>query len=491
MGGTDTAWGCRSRPPTIVMGPPPRREPRRPEPRPDREPEPGGPPPSEPGHRLDPPTTAVLVAIDLAGLLGIVCAIHHSPGASVTDWVLFAMLTACALAYTELTAAGAERRRRARERHGSVGMVDQASIWFFGAALLLPPMLAALVVVVVRIRGAHLIRRPAALWIANMSAVLLSVAGVSVVRAVIADDAWPRDFASYASEHGLRVMALLAISAVVYFVLEAALVGVYRGVRSNQWTLRETLGSREDNLFLAHTLLVGLGAVVAGAIMPVALIGVLAVAVMETRTLGRLAARTADRDRLRIDATTDLLTGLRNRRGFEPTATAALALDQAACRPTAVLMLDLDHFKQWNERLSHFGGDQVLRAVADVLRGQTRAGDLTARWGGEELAVVLPDTTLFEANAIAERIRAAVEALDTWIVPATGGPRLRLGADMPPCTVSIGVACAPEHGTTLTYLQELADRALGTAKRNGRNQVVLLGHAVPGLPTQPGPEARS
>ncbi|GAA2977932.1 GGDEF domain-containing protein [Actinokineospora diospyrosa] len=428
---------------------------------------------------FDRATIMVLLAIYISGALGLAAAIWRAPEVSLGDWGLFLALAACALIYTELTETSERRRRSVRTQRGAVEYVDQASIWFFSAALLLPPLLAGLLVAFVRVRRFRVAQRPVAVWFGNTSAILLAVAAVSLVRGTLVGQAWPTDFSALATAHGWRFMGMLGLAAVVYFLVEAALVGVYRGVRFGNWSLGATLGSHEDNLLLGHTLLVGLGAVVAAMITPVALFAVLAVAVMETRTLGRLAVRTADRDRLRIDATTDPLTGLRNRRGFEPLAAAVVAADQAAGRPTAVLMLDLDHFKTWNDRLTHFGGDQVLRAVAEALCASTRSTDLLSRWGGEELAVVLPDTSSDEALIAAERIRVAVRRLDTAIELPAAGPRVRLGHDVPPCTISIGVACAPDHGTDLTDLQQLADRALGAAKLNGRDRVVLLDQPSP------------
>ncbi|GLW89449.1 GGDEF domain-containing protein [Actinokineospora globicatena] len=429
---------------------------------------------------FDRPTIAVLLGTDTAAVIAIAAAVWLAPTVTVGDLGVFLVLIACALTYTELTAASEQRRRLVRAQRGSVEFIDQASIWFFSAAVLLPPLLAVVLVVAVRMRRYRIALRPFAVWVGNTAAVVLSVAAVSLVRDAVVGPAWPTGATALTADHGLMFSAALGLTAVVYFVVDAALVALYRGVRFHRWDLSATLGSREDNLLLAHTLLVALGAVVAAVVTPAALLAVLAVAVMETKTLGRLAARTADRDQLRVDATTDPLTGLYNRRGFEPVAGGLLAADREAGRPTAVLMLDLDHFKRWNDRLTHFGGDQVLRAVADALRSSTRGSDLVARWGGEELAVVLPDTTVEHAREAAERIRVAVRRLDTAVELPAGGPRVRLGHDTPPCTVSIGVACAPDHGTDLTDLQQLADRALGTAKRNGRDQVVVIGTTADG-----------
>ncbi len=112
---------------------------------------------------------------------------------------------------------------------------------------------------------------------------------------------------------------------------------------------------------------------------------------------------------LRTLADTDALTGLANRRVFA----ARFAADSARCaaeqRPVSVVMLDIDHFKSINDRWGHASGDVVLRAVADALRGGVRKDDLPARLGGEEFAVLLPDTGIDDAASVAEHLRQQLE----------------------------------------------------------------------------------
>ncbi|WP_253037170.1 diguanylate cyclase [Cupriavidus phytorum] len=170
---------------------------------------------------------------------------------------------------------------------------------------------------------------------------------------------------------------------------------------------------------------------------------------------------------LRTLAETDALTGLANRRVFA----ARFAADSARCaaeqRPVSVVMLDIDHFKSINDRWGHASGDVVLRAVADALRGGVRKDDLPARLGGEEFAVLLPDTGVDDAAAVAEHLRQRLEALRCEPAPDAGstGP-IRF-------TASFGVAAiAPGNGGNLDALLMAADRRLYEAKANGRNQVV-------------------
>src|SRR4051794_1208818 len=162
----------------------------------------------------------------------------------------------------------------------------------------------------------------------------------------------------------------------------------------------------------------------------------------------------------------DPLTGLRNRRTFEPDITAAL-LDG----PVALLVLDLDHFKQVNDTLGHTAGDEVLKRFAAVVRGFVRDGDAPTRLGGEEFALTLPGVTEGEAVAVAERVRHAVAAA--------------FSDSAVPVTVSIGVAVAAPGGSA-GELVRAANRALFAAKRLGRNRCVVHDAealAVLGAPT--------
>ena len=160
-------------------------------------------------------------------------------------------------------------------------------------------------------------------------------------------------------------------------------------------------------------------------------------------------------------ANTDARTGLANSRAFDKTVEDHLAA-MTNGETVAVLMLDIDHFKLFNDRHGHPAGDDALRAFAGVLRSCMRDGDLAARYGGEEFAVLLPDNSLDEAMAVAERIRSRTEST---IIALPAGQTARM-------TVSIGVAVAPSQANDRVALLRAADEALYAAKNNGRNQVV-------------------
>ena len=162
-------------------------------------------------------------------------------------------------------------------------------------------------------------------------------------------------------------------------------------------------------------------------------------------------------------AKTDTLTGLPNRRALEEffRKTRAAAMEQG--HAVSVLMMDIDHFKRFNDQFGHGVGDQVLRLMAKVLRDGVRDTDLPARYGGEELIVILPDTDLTIATSVAERIRRSVAECRL--------SRRSTGEALPGITISIGVA-EFQGGESMTDLIERCDRALYLAKNTGRNRVV-------------------
>jgi diguanylate cyclase (GGDEF)-like protein len=165
---------------------------------------------------------------------------------------------------------------------------------------------------------------------------------------------------------------------------------------------------------------------------------------------------------LRGQANTDGRTGLTNSRAFDEALERLLA-NRKEDEPLAVLMLDLDHFTEFNDRYGHPAGDEALRAFAHLLRASIREQDIAARYGGEEFAVYLPGLTASAAAEVAERIRVRTEST---IIPLAPGLTGHL-------TVSIGIAVAPDDGSQQVMLLKAADEALYRAKLAGRNRVVL------------------
>lgn len=174
-----------------------------------------------------------------------------------------------------------------------------------------------------------------------------------------------------------------------------------------------------------------------------------------------------NQERLSALANHDELTGVHSRRAFMAMARQLYSVVERQQKPLAVVMLDLDHFKQINDTYGHAAGDAILKRFADNCRACLRHSDLLGRIGGEEFCVVLPDTGMEGAVEVAERIRAGFASGEShW-----RGDRLR-------ATVSIGVAWRGVDAATLEGLLARADEALYQAKKQGRNRVVRVGDAA-------------
>ena len=175
-------------------------------------------------------------------------------------------------------------------------------------------------------------------------------------------------------------------------------------------------------------------------------------------------------------AVTDGLTGLYNHRHLHERLSLEVERSQRSGLPLSLLMLDVDHFKGFNDSYGHPAGDEVLRQVARVLNDTRRANDVVARYGGEEFAVILVDTAKFTAAKVAERVRERIAAHDF----ADAATKASKGTNI---TVSLGVATFPDDGTDAEALVRAADTALYAAKRAGRNRVVLSTGALATSPS--------
>lgn len=167
---------------------------------------------------------------------------------------------------------------------------------------------------------------------------------------------------------------------------------------------------------------------------------------------------------LREHAERDALTGLHNRRVFDARLAAEESHYHRYLRPTALALVDIDHFKRINDTYGHEAGDTVLREVSAILRASVRGVDLAARFGGEEFVVLLPETNLVGARDFAERLRRSVEAAEIdW-----NGQRI-------PVRISAGISACPECTPGPKMLVASADAALYASKAAGRNRVTAAG----------------
>jgi diguanylate cyclase (GGDEF)-like protein len=159
----------------------------------------------------------------------------------------------------------------------------------------------------------------------------------------------------------------------------------------------------------------------------------------------------------------DPLTGLYNRRYMEETLETEIRRAERKGHFIGVIMLDIDHFKAFNDGFGHAAGDQMLRSIGALILDNLRAGDIACRYGGEELLLILPEVTIEAASRRAEDLRAKAKKLDVKHGETPLGP----------VTVSLGVAVYPAHGTTRDALVASADASLYKAKQEGRDRVVV------------------
>lgn len=227
------------------------------------------------------------------------------------------------------------------------------------------------------------------------------------------------------------------------------------GSALEQWRV-DLISGAEDNHRTAVSRLLGDTRVMQGAV--VSLTERLESSRQEIAVLRQQVARA------REDALADGLTGLVNRKGFDRAIAACLAeAEQGSCGPS-LLITDIDHFKRVNDDFGHLFGDKVLRKVAQILKQNVKGRDTAARYGGEEFVILLPETPLSGAGALAERIRTNIE-----------GSRVRRSDTheaLARVTVSVGVA-SYRRGESANDFIDRADRALYAAKETGRNRVTL------------------
>ena len=166
----------------------------------------------------------------------------------------------------------------------------------------------------------------------------------------------------------------------------------------------------------------------------------------------------------RQEALMDPLTGIYNRRGFEIQVKNLFADSALASKAACLLMVDIDHFKKINDSYGHLFGDKVIHTLANTLKSQIKGQDSVARIGGEEFAVLLPETTLNGARTVAEHIRSTIE----------NGKIRQPNSDtqMSSITVSIGIAIYQSNNTLVEWM-DMADKALYVSKESGRNKVTI------------------
>jgi diguanylate cyclase (GGDEF)-like protein len=166
---------------------------------------------------------------------------------------------------------------------------------------------------------------------------------------------------------------------------------------------------------------------------------------------------------LREQSIRDPLTGLFNRRYLEETLEREFNRAVRMQRPVGVIMLDLDHFKRFNDTHGHEAGDILLRKLGSFLKQHLRGGDIACRYGGEEFALVLPEVSLENVRLRAEELRDGIKHLNVE----------HNGKTLAALSMSLGIAMFPEHGATSQRVLNAADGALYEAKHKGRDRIVV------------------
>ena len=372
------------------------------------------------------------------------------------ELLLFAALLACGGACVE-----------AARRLGLPAGIshDLLSAWWLPIALLLPPLYALIAPIPLcllqqlRVRGAVFYGRAfsaAALGLAGAAASTMS--GHFGLSAGQVRD--PAAWLSHPGGHVWFTRPLTVVSAIgcaaLFSVLNAALVAC--AVRTAGAPPRPRRGARDSESLIINVtgVCVGLLITIACLLSSVLLFVALPPVILLQRSLLH--------QQLRAAARTDAKTGLLNAAAWHREADIEISRVIRAGDSLALLLIDIDHFKQVNDTYGHLAGDQVLAGLADVLRRAVRDADVVGRFGGEEFVVLLPGADAAEAGQVAERLREQVSAEVT--VPAASGVGV---------TVSIGAAVIGLHGEDLSGLLSSADLAMYRAKEAGRNRVCLSG----------------
>lgn len=183
-----------------------------------------------------------------------------------------------------------------------------------------------------------------------------------------------------------------------------------------------------------------------------------------TETVAPALESLREREQLKSLAIRDPLTGLYNRRFMEEELGRQLSHVRQLGQPLAVAMLDLDHFRQYNERHGHLAGDLALQSLAILLQGFRQEGDVPCRYGGEEFVLIMPAATAAQAIARLEPLRHRLAETDI----------LHEGRLLQPVSASIGVAEFPADGDSPAVLLDAADAAMYRSKRSGRNRICDL-----------------
>ncbi|HEX3779276.1 MAG TPA: GGDEF domain-containing protein [Pseudonocardiaceae bacterium] len=394
--------------------------------------------------------------------VGVTAAVANRFPITNHDWLIFGLLLAGSMVHMEAVR-GIERIRE--QVRANAPLVDLKSVWTFASILLLPPVLAialsALTYAHLRLRIIH---RQTFRWVYSAATVMLAAAA----SAAVLDIGLPPG--SYPGlPFGWRGVALIVLAGLVRWFFNHGLVVVIILLSSPSTPGKDALGNFSDNIVEAAAL--SLGAVTAMVIEHDLWYLVLILPPLLVLHRSLLMRQ------YEVAARTDTKTGLANATHWSQMARSELARAQRYDNSVGILMLDLDHFKKINDTYGHLTGDNVLKAVADALRKETRDYDLVGRFGGEEFLVLLPGVDDEELRTVAERFRHCVSTVQVTAMETY---------ELVPVTASAGAICYPSGGEDLDELLLAVDAALYAAKAGGRDRTCFAPAGGQQLPEQRG-----
>ena len=366
---------------------------------------------------------------------------------SPDDLVKFLLLLGCGATSVVAT-------QRVAYQQGGGLMRDFLTAWVLPVAILLPPVYAMVTPAPLLVLTQWRVHRGAVYRRVFTAAAI----GLAYGAASLAFRAIPASFAGSSpgtGRHALTWTAAVAACEIAGWLIHISLIVTAVKLFDPSARLRDIALNREALLGDFAQMDLGILITVAVAVQPV-----LAVLAVPTVLLARRFMMHAQ---LLAASRIDTKTGLLNVSTWESEAEREISRAVRTRSPLAIAMLDIDHFKVVNDSYGHLAGDKALRAVTGVLREQLRSYDLAGRFGGDEFALLLPQTRETQALGIAERLRTRIAAMSIPVgEDATAGPRVRL-------TVSVGVVSLDRIGPELSDLLAAADAALYLAKQTGRD----------------------
>jgi diguanylate cyclase (GGDEF)-like protein len=405
------------------------------------------------------PAFALVMLVDLSAIGYGIKAFAELPSLRGVDVVF-------ALTVSALIAVEGARRVESRRRRGGPLHKDLAPAWMIAAAIVLHPALAIVVAVLLRIWWR--IRAGKCIPYRWAFSTAVHVLAVGAAHAVFISAR------GMTGDNSLGLVLSMAAAAVAYIATDTLLCGLAISLIVPGSGRRDTVGDKDD--LCVDATAATLGCLLAAATLITPWFAFVAIPITLTAQRALLLGQ------LESEAQTDPKTSLGRVDWWRRRTEELLRASRTQREPMAVLLIDIDHFKQVNDKHGHLVGDEALRAVATILRSAIRTKDVIGRFGGEEFVIALPDTDLPDATITADRLRSAVAASPLAAMCAGVLDDPDLDPDTFHLTVSIGVAVYPSDGQTVDDLLQRADRAMYAAKAAGRDRVRLAADCLPTVP---------